>query len=219
MTSRLISAAFVSLGVLACTANAQLLATQTSGFYFPANVRDTDQGIYIRPTFFIGETFERVFPLLGSSEALTAADSGRRWRIDASNDTNFAGFASLLTDGVVQRVGASIHYGVTGGGVLFDESQMVFGAGVTGPDLQGHAIDYIDFTLNWLDVEEPYNAAGESEVGFNFTLSVYGPVELTPVPEPSTIAAGGVLFVLAGVTVLRRRRKAAVSQSCCPSAA
>lgn len=136
---------------------------------------------------------------------LTESDAGSSFIVDFDSHASFGEFASYITDGVNQTFG--LEFGNCGEAPiglcsLGTEVRELVHPG-SGVDLTGYDIDYLEMTLNGLELEPGVihwpHAAPEVVTTFalDLTFNIYG----HPIPEPATL----LMFGLGGL-VLRKRR-------------
>ena len=139
--------------------------------------------------------------VLFSQFALTPADVGRTFTLNASNDPDFAAAKLSLENGIPNAVVFGDYYGPGTGWSTHVTSEAYFfdplPPGNNGIDFQGFSIGSISLTVDALTLTP--RVAGGTDIHLRGTISV------NAVPEPSTLA-----LVVGGGLVLQRfasRRK------------
>jgi hypothetical protein len=201
--------AFAYLGFSGSIARADLISTksfsQSGGFAASDPIR-----FVLEFTTDIGWG-DAVAPLF--NQPITPADVGKTFTADSSTPF-FSNNIALATNGNNDRVGFGIfNAGGAGGGSLFYEASIFFGAPHTPffigtPDLRGHSIKRATFRLDKFTVApQPGGASQGDGIQYDFqgTVSFFDDANLQGNPEPASwcLALLGTL----GVTVWRMRKK------------
>jgi PEP-CTERM motif len=193
-------------GVTLLSVSRQITASGVSG------QRETSMAIglnYFAPSGGFG--FVMADHILFSGVTIGTGDQAVSFVSSSSIDTEFDGFVSLLTNGLVDLVAGDANLGVTyvkplGGGSP-EVNFFALPAGNNGVDFDGFKIDHIDFSVTNIAIHS--TASEFSETGFftDYDLSgffkVYGE-KIETVPEPSSIG----LAVLGAAGLFIRRRTA-----------
>lgn len=128
--------------------------------------------------------------------AFSAADVGRTFTISSpADDGDFPAAIRSLTDGMDGQIMILAGTSILSGGV-FSESTLFSIVPREGPDLIGYRIDAIHLTIDqlWIGWDYSVNPPWTDTYG-SATLSI----EAAIIPEPSTIAIGGVGLLFLGV--------------------
>lgn len=147
---------------------------------------------------------------LFSGLTIVQSDSGKSFVASSTTDSQFDGFAALLTDGTDGNVGGGVILGTVYVSPLIggnsESSFFTLPAGSNGIDFQGFTIDHIDFLVNSVSINSPGSNPNEDGVWTDYNLSgvfqVFGE-QIVAVPEPSSI---GLVALGTMALVIRRRR-------------
>ncbi len=132
---------------------------------------------------------------------VTTADVGNTYTANQANDSQFAGFVSVLANGVQNNGGVSLHSATSYTGQAFADS-LFFPEehGPYGIDFTGATIDSLALRLN------EFSWSGDSDMfWFGATMTVNGSWE--PVPEASTFALLALAFTAPAVRLWRNRKR------------
>jgi hypothetical protein len=146
-------------------------------------------------------------PWLFPDLVLTATDVGKTFTVTAS-DPNFAANAASMTNGVNDSFYTRGRYfspnGASGSkaGGANEEFMLFLNDGRPGPDLAGHEVHAVSFTLNSFAVNDySETILGQTFQGRRFTGDITLTIEGVAIPEPAS------LLVLPAIGMLMSRRR------------
>ncbi len=193
-----LSTYLVALVVVCFSSSAASIGERTFLFGFGDGgvVDGTTQPFALRAYVFGNVTYT-----LFEGLTITTADVGNTYTANQANDSQFAGFVSVLANGVENNGGVSLqsttsHVGQALTDALFFPEEH----GPYGIDFTGATIDSIALRLN------EFSWSGDSDMfWFGATMTVNGTWE--PVPEPSTFALLALPFTTHAVRLWRNRKR------------